>query len=197
MCHAPRVTVLVPCGPVVEAVPRVIALRMPTVTVVRTYLELRSLEQLRDDGAAAPGITLHETHPCPLSLSRALYQGVGAQYHWTDRDEISDEEMTAYLARDTVRVVVARSAGRDDGFFELVRHDDGSVEIAMFGLFPHAHGRGLGKWLLVQAARTAFAWGATRTWLHTCTLDAPAALPNYRARGFTPCGTETYETEVA
>jgi hypothetical protein len=26
--------------------------------------------------------------------------------------------------------------------------------------------------------------GTTRVWLHTCTLDGPHALANYRARGF-------------
>jgi len=35
-------------------------------------------------------------------------------------------------------------------------------------------------------ATFAWAWGAAYVWLHTCTLDAPAALPNYLARGFTP-----------
>ena len=34
--------------------------------------------------------------------------------------------------------------------------------------------------------------GATRVWLHTCTLDGEAALPNYLARGFTPFRTERY-----
>ena len=34
--------------------------------------------------------------------------------------------------------------------------------------------------------------GPTRVWLHTCTLDDPAALPNYVARGFRPCSTEVY-----
>jgi hypothetical protein len=26
--------------------------------------------------------------------------------------------------------------------------------------------------------------GASRVWLHTCSLDGPAALPAYQARGF-------------
>ena len=30
----------------------------------------------------------------------------------------------------------------------------------------------------------AWALGASRVWLHTCTLDSPNALPNYKARGF-------------
>ena len=32
--------------------------------------------------------------------------------------------------------------------------------------------------------------GARRVWLHTCTLDNPAALPNYLKRGFVPVKTE-------
>lgn len=81
------------------------------------------------------------------------------------------------------------------GYFELVTHDDSSVEITYFGLKASAQGRGLGKWLLVSAAERAFAMGATRVWLHTCTLDSPAALPNYLARGFSPYKTERYVVE--
>jgi hypothetical protein len=32
--------------------------------------------------------------------------------------------------------------------------------------------------------------------LHTCTLDSPHALPNYKARGFSPYRTETYIAQV-
>jgi hypothetical protein len=32
-------------------------------------------------------------------------------------------------------------------------------------------------------------------WLHTNTLDHPAALPNYQKRGFQITGTEVYEVE--
>jgi hypothetical protein len=39
--------------------------------------------------------------------------------------------------------------------------------------------------------------GAKRVWLHTCTLDHAAALPNYLRRGFVPFKTEVYETTVA
>jgi GNAT superfamily N-acetyltransferase len=71
------------------------------------------------------------------------------------------------------------------------------VEIAYLGLDRRAFGRGLGGWLVTEAARTAFAWGATRVWLHTCTLDSPAALPNYLARGFSIEKTETYTADLS
>jgi len=41
--------------------------------------------------------------------------------------------------------------------------------------------------------RDAWALGPARVWLHTCTLDHPHALLNYRKRGFAPYKTETYE----
>ena len=49
---------------------------------------------------------------------------------------------------------------------------------------PTFIGRGLGKAMLSEAANRAWALGASRVWLHTCTLDDAAALPNYLARGF-------------
>jgi GNAT superfamily N-acetyltransferase len=87
-------------------------------------------------------------------------------------------------------------AGAPAGYFELERHPDDSVEIAYFGLLPEFLGRGLGKHLLSRATEAAWALGPKRVWLHTCTLDDVAALPNYLARGFRPFKTETYETEM-
>ena len=82
------------------------------------------------------------------------------------------------------------------GFFELRTEEDGAVEIALFGLVPKVQGKGFGKHLLTGAAETAWAIGATRVWLHTCTLDHPAALPNYLARGFREFKQETYEAQL-
>lgn len=86
------------------------------------------------------------------------------------------------------------------GFFELQRHDDGSVEIAYFGLVPEFFGRGYGGWLLERAVEEAWAMGggggATRVWLHTCTLDSERALPNYTARGFVPYKTERLLVDI-
>jgi hypothetical protein len=73
--------------------------------------------------------------------------------------------------------------------------EDDSVEIAYFGLAPDAIGQGLGKHLLSYAVLDAWGMKPKRVWLHTCTLDHPAALPNYLARGFVPYRTETYRVD--
>ncbi len=98
--------------------------------------------------------------------------------------------------RPAVSVHLLTVAGAPAGYFELQKHADGSVEIAYFGLLPEFLGRGLGKYLLSEAVEAAWALAASRVWLHTCSLDGPAALPNYVARGFVPYKKETYEAEL-
>lgn len=165
---------------------------MPQLTVERTYLHLTDLSRLRVGEVPDVPAEVVEMRPCPVATARELYHQVGAAYHWHDRLGWSDDTFAEYLGRDSVRVFELRTAGERGGYFELLRHRDGSVEIAYFGLMAHAFGKGLGRWLLEQAAREAFAWGATRVWLHTCTLDAPSALPNYLARGFEPYARDQY-----
>jgi GNAT superfamily N-acetyltransferase len=59
-------------------------------------------------------------------------------------------------------------------------------------LLPGYIGRGWGKYLLTEAVRAAWGLAPSRVWLHTCTLDHPAALPNYLKRGFRRVREETY-----
>ena len=46
--------------------------------------------------------------------------------------------------------------------------------------------------ILLTGSERAWAAGANRIWLHTNTLDHPAALPNYLKRGFKTFHSETY-----
>jgi GNAT superfamily N-acetyltransferase len=62
-----------------------------------------------------------------------------------------------------------------------------------FGLLDEFTGRGLGAYMLTEAVTIAWKAGASRVWLHTNTLDHPAALPNYLKRGFRVTRTEEYE----
>jgi hypothetical protein len=47
--------------------------------------------------------------------------------------------------------------------------------------------------MLSAAAERASSLGASRVWLHTCTLDSPAALPHDLARGFVKFREEEYD----
>lgn len=164
--------------------------------VRRTYLELLSPAQLRPAAAPPNPPRITREAPCSVPLARALYRAVGRDYHWRDREGWTDEQFAGYLARPEVVVLVMWQDGDPAGFAELRRHEDDAVEIVYFGLVRAAHGQGLGKWFLTLAATEGWAMGAARVWLHTCTLDSPAALPNYQGRGFTPYRTETYTVEL-
>jgi GNAT superfamily N-acetyltransferase len=160
--------------------------------VERTYLEMTSRAALRDAAPPAADVRVEHARACPPSFYRYLYAEVGRAWRWTDRAAWTDDEIRAHLCQPGVAVHVLYAAGAPAGYFELTRHGDGSCEISYFGLLPEAMGRGLGKYLLTCAVEAAWDTGTSRVWLHTCTLDGPAALPNYLARGFQPYRRETY-----
>lgn len=169
-----------------------------SIRVTRTYLQLETADQLVSEGIPdLDEARVARQVPVHPRVFRELYRGVGAAYRWRDRDVWTDDEIAARYAGDRVTVWVCSLGGTRAGFYELERHDDGSTEIVLFGLLPEFAGRGLGKWLLADAVTRAWAMGATRLWLHTCTLDSPAAMPNYLARGFRPFRTEQYEVPDA
>jgi ribosomal protein S18 acetylase RimI-like enzyme len=170
---------------------------MPTVAVTRTYLEMTRPGELLAARLDDPTVSLDRAFECPVSFFRYLYAEVGRSYHWVDRLPWSDEQLRARLADPDVTLWLLRVKGSPAGYFELEHHDDGSVEIAYFGLLPEFLGRGLGKHLLTAAVESSWSLGAARVWLHTCTLDDPAALPNYRKRGFLPYKEEVYETSLS
>ena len=165
------------------------------VDVVRTHLEMRDIGALRRPRTVGDDVTLTR-EVLGAAEYRALYSAVGQSWHWRDRLQLSDEELDAYFASDDVKLWLLRAGGDIAGYFELQHHPDGRVEIMYFGLTPTYIGRGLGGWLLTRAVEEAFALGASRVTLHTCTLDAPAALPNYLARGFVIVREETYVEEI-
>jgi ribosomal protein S18 acetylase RimI-like enzyme len=166
----------------------------PVGTAIRTYLEMREPGALRS--ASPPRVDLalvHETDP-PPALYRTLYGTIGRDYYWTDRAAWTDREIETHLQRPEIDFWVARSGAELAGYFELRRCDDGSVELAYFGVMPAFHGQGVGGYLLTQATREAWALAPTRVWLHTSSLDHRAALPNYLKRGFEITRTEQYES---
>jgi ribosomal protein S18 acetylase RimI-like enzyme len=167
------------------------------VEVTRTFLEMRDPSQLNRKALPASEARVVRLAPCTVVQYRDLYRRVGDKWHWHDRLRWSDERLAQQLAKPNISVWALNVGTELGGYFELEAQDDGDVEIVYFGLTPEFIGRGLGGALLTRAAEEAFALGAARVWLHTCTLDSPRALSNYKARGFRETGkTETYVVQV-
>ena len=162
------------------------ALTYGAVSVTVTSLEMVAPP---DDAVdPPPGVALRVMAEPRPDLSRDFYARVGADWHWVDRLEWSDDQWLTWVDRPEHHLLVCEVDGVPAGYAELEQQPGGAVEIAYFGLLPEALGRGLGRWWL--AAVIEHAWSlpdATRVWVHTCELDSPAALPNYLARGFTEC----------
>jgi len=169
-----------------------------SVEVVRTYLELRYPEQLRPASPTPVSGEVRFVRRDRISVDayRLLYRDVGEPVNWRDRNAWTDAQLAHHLARREITVWECLVGRESAGYFELDRHDDRSVEIAYFGLRPEYIGRGIGKVMLTRAAEEAWALGASRVWLHTCTLDSAHALPNYLARGFAQFRRETYTAEL-
>lgn len=154
------------------------------VPVVVTHLEM--LARPAVDGAPAPaGVTLERIDPPEAAAAAArLYHLVGGPWHWLDRLPWDAAAWESAIHATGVAIWVARRRDAEVGYIELAPSDD-AMEIRYFGLVPEAMGQGLGRWLLQRALEIAWASAPTRVILNTCTLDGPAALPNYLARGFT------------
>jgi GNAT superfamily N-acetyltransferase len=156
---------------------------MSSLDVERTWLEMRR-PPAATPLAPLPDVQVRRAAPCPAGFYRFLYGEVGRAFKWVDRLRWPEARLAAHLADPAIAIWIASEGPVPVGYFELVRHPDDSVEIAYFGLLPWAIGRGLGRWLLEVAIAEAWRDRPIRVWLHTCTLDHPAALPNYLKRGF-------------
>lgn len=165
---------------------------MATLTTTVTYLEMDDPSDLSGGTVADPTVELVQVRNCTVSFYRYLYGEVGKNWNWVERRRWSDERLAELLASPRVRIWMLAVEGCPAGYVELLRDDEDGVEIAYFGLLPEFTGRGLGKHLLTHAVEKAWAFEPkpARVWLHTCTLDAPQAMPNYIARGF-----RVYKTE--
>jgi GNAT superfamily N-acetyltransferase len=123
-------------------------------------------------------------------LNRFLYTSVGGDWYWTDRLGWSHDRWHEWLDRPGVETWLLWVQGTPGGHFVLDPAGS-SVEIAYFGLLPRFVGQGLGGYLLGEAIASAWSlnerWSGVptveRVWVHTCSLDGPAALTNYQARG--------------
>ena len=168
---------------------------MPTFSV-RTYLEMRHACDLRPAPAPPAPPRIEQVADCPPAFWRFLYTEVGRNYHWVDRLPWTDEDIRQYLGDPTLSLFVMWVSGAPAGYFELHVESDLAIQIEYFGLMDQFLGRGLGGHMLTEAVKRAWAAGASRVWLHTNTLDHPAALPNYLKRGFQITHTERYEVVI-
>lgn len=148
-----------------------------------THLEITSIDRWVRRAREGTGLDVRECVVKQPRFNRFLYEYVGADWQWTERLAWSAQRWHDYAVNGNLRTFVAYQQGSIAGYYELQQQEGGSVEIRIFGLTPEFIGQGLGGPLLDSAIESAFAWGARRVWVHTCTDDHPNAMKNYQKSG--------------
>ncbi len=121
----------------------------------------------------------------PAARYRALFRRVGEPWLWCSRLVLDDAALAAITGDPAVEVhAVTDPRGIEVGMLELDFRATGQCELAFLGLVPELAGKGHGGWLMAHALMLAWREGVARVWVHTCTLDHPAALGFYRKAGF-------------
>lgn len=152
---------------------------------VTTYLEMRAPPPARSV-PRRPDLALDHAGRIDPGRYRDLSRRVGQDWLWFSRLLMPDDRLVTVLHDPRVEVWTLVRDGADVGLLELDRREAGEVELTFFGLVPEVVGGGAGRLMMDHAVARAFAEPVRRFWVHTCTLDHPAALAFYVRSGFTP-----------
>lgn len=175
-------TSAVAAGPPTAAPDGSVDLPRGKIAAIATYLEMCSPPPGDEPelGGALERITTD------IARYRGLYGRIGEPWLWFTRAVMTDTALGRIIADRSVEALAFVQDGADVALVELDFRREDECELVFFGLVPEASGRGLGPKLLQVAIRRAFARSISRLWLHTCTLDHPAAMAVYMRAGFTP-----------
>ena len=167
-------------------------------TIVRNYLEIKSLNQLSEIKKPGDNYSLNQVLPNDFQLNKFFYKQIGKNYQWVDRLIWTDKNWIEYVSSPNLFTFVLKNNDDIAGFFELMYHKDKlETEIAYFGLLKEYFGKKLGGYMLSEAIKKSFSYNVKRVWAHTCSLDHKNALKNYLSRGMKIYNTETVNIKSA
>ena len=163
-----------------------------TQEVKRSYLEIKSLQDLKNVPEPPADYSLNLLDPINFQLNKFFYKNVGKKHQWVDRLVWSETQWIDYVSSKNVKTYIFKHKENLAGFFELIFHiENKEKEIAYFGLLEEFQNKKLGSYLLSEAIKISFSENINRVWLHTCSLDHRNALNNYISRGMKIFKTET------
>ena len=155
-----------------------------TKEVKRNYLEISSLNDLKEASKPSDDYTLNLIDPINFQLNKFFYKNIGKKHKWVDRLIWNEQKWIDYVSNSKVKTYILKNKDDLVGFFELIFHfEKKEVEIAYFGILEEYQNKKLGSFLLSEAIKKSFVQNIGRVWLHTCSLDHKNALNNYIARG--------------
>ena len=160
--------------------------------VKRNYLEIHSLQDLKESKLPSEDYSLELLDPINFQLNKFFYKNIGKKHNWVDRLIWSEQQWIDYIISKKVKTYVFKHKDDLAGFFELIfHHEKKEVEIAYFGILEEYQNKKLGSYLLSKAIKKSFKENINRVWVHTCSLDHKNALTNYINRGM-----KIFKTEI-
>ena len=153
-----------------------------TEEIKRNYLEINSIQDLRETEKPSEHYSLNLIDPINFQLNKFFYKNIGKNHKWIDRLAWSEKQWIDYSTSKNVKTYVLKKYNDLIGYFELNIHKDEN-EIAYLGLLEEYHNKKLGSYLLSIAIKKSFLNNPKRVWVHTCSLDHKNALNNYISRG--------------
>ena len=155
-----------------------------TEEVKRNYLEITSLNELKEGNKPTKDYSLNLIDPVDFQLNKFFYKNIGKKHHWVDRLVWTEKQWIDYVSNKDVKTYVLKNSNDLAGYFELNLHPEkNEVEIAYLGLLEEYQNKKLGSYLLSNAIKNSFLNKPKRVWVHTCSLDHRNALKNYLDRG--------------
>jgi hypothetical protein len=155
-----------------------------TEKIFRKYLEIKSLESLKEVKKPSSNYSVNLVNPKDFQLNKYFYKKIGKNCQWTDRLVWNDLNWTNYISDEKLSTYILKDKEEIAGYFELILNKDlKEAEIAYFGILEKYMGKQLGGYLLSVAIKNSFLMGSSRLWVHTCSLDHKNALNNYISRG--------------
>ena len=163
-----------------------------TQEIKRNYLEINSLQNLKEKNCPSENYSLNLINPINFQINKFFYKNIGKNHEWVDRLIWTEEQWIDYLSSERVKTYVLKFKDDLVGFFELIHNlENQEIEIAYFGILKEYQNKKLGSYLLSEAIKLSFKNKIKRVWVHTCSLDHKNALNNYLARGMKVFKTET------
>ena len=102
-------------------------------TIVRNYLEIKSLNQLLEINKPGENYSLNQINSNDFQLNKFFYKQIGKNHNWIDRLVWTDKNWIEYVSNSHLFTFILKDNDDIAGFFELIYHKDKSeVEIVYF-----------------------------------------------------------------
>ena len=167
------------------------------INVDRSFLEIKTIENLNQSKRPGPNFKIIEVDPPDFQLNKFFYKQIGRNHRWIDRLAWTDKKWIQYVENPRIKTFILKDNNNLAGYYETIRDiDNDHCEIAYFGILEEYFGKKCGGYLLSEAIKNLFEDGMSRVWLHTCSPDHENAIKNYLARGMQVFKSEKINVEV-